>query len=199
MEKQSKLPVNIYLGLVHHPIINKRGDKVTTSVTNLDIHDIARSCRTFGFKRYYIVTPLEAQFELIRTILGHWEEDTASEYNPDRSDALSIAKHMTSVEEGMAKIEEIEGAKPLLVTTGANFKSFDGKEIDILERAKVDNRPIFLIFGTGWGLHAQVLEQADFSLEPIFGASEDGYNHLSVRSAVAIYLDRIARASETMK
>jgi hypothetical protein len=48
-----------YLGLVHHPIKNKRGDVVTTSVTNLDIHDIARSARTFGFDGYYIITPVQ--------------------------------------------------------------------------------------------------------------------------------------------
>ncbi len=194
-----KLKANIYLGLVHHPIKNKRGDLVTTSVTNLDIHDIARSCRTFGFQRYFIVTPLKAQFELVRKILGHWEEDAASEYNPDRSDALSIARHVESIDEGIEKIRKIEGTDPLICVTGANFDTFTGKEIDLLNKAKVDKRPIFLLFGTGWGLHAQVLERADFSLEPIFGASEDGYNHLSVRSAVAIYLDRIARASETMK
>ena len=147
MKNLSKLPVNIYLGLVHHPIKNKRGDLVTTSVTNLDIHDIARSSRTFGFQRYYIITPLEAQFELIRTILGHWEEDTASEYNPDRSDALSIAKHMTSIDEGMKKIEEIEGVSPLLCVTGANFETFSGSEKELLEKAKLDKRPIFLLFG----------------------------------------------------
>ncbi len=196
---ESKLPVNIYLGLVHHPIRNKRDDLVTTSVTNLDIHDIARSARTFGFQKYFIVTPLEAQFELIKTILGHWEEDEASAYNPDRSDALSIASHAYSVEAGVEKIKTIEGVEPLVCVTGANFSEFSGQEDELLRRANVDKRPIFLLFGTGWGLHAQVLERADFSLEPIFGASGDGYNHLSVRSAVAIYLDRIARASETMK
>ena len=62
---------SIYLGLVHHPINNKRGDVVTTSVTNLDIHDIARSCRTFGMKKYFIVTPLKAQHGLVKRILGH--------------------------------------------------------------------------------------------------------------------------------
>ncbi len=196
---ESKLGTKIYLGLVHYPIKNKRDDIVTTSVTNLDIHDIARSCRTFGFERYYIVTPLEAQFELIKTILGHWEEDEASAYNPDRSDALSIARHAHSVEAGIEKIKEIEGVEPLVCVTGANFEEFSGTEENLLRKANVDKRPIFLLFGTGWGLHAQVLERADFSLEPIFGASGDGYNHLSVRSAVAIYLDRIARASETMK
>lgn len=193
------MKTKVYLGLVHSPIINKRGDKVTTSVTNLDIHDIARSCRTFGLQKYFIVTPLQAQHELVNRILGHWDEDKAAAYNPDRQDALAIARLVNSVEEGVEKIKEIEGVEPIIAVTGANFKENNGREIDLVSKSNLDNRPIFLLFGTGWGLHAQVLEQAHFSLEPIFGASEDGYNHLSVRSAVAIYLDRLARASETMK
>ncbi|MFG1498558.1 RNA methyltransferase [Halobacteriovorax sp. XZX-3] len=190
---------NIYLGLVHHPIKNKRDDIVTTSVTNLDIHDIARSCRTFGIKNYFIVTPLEAQHKLVNRILGHWEEDDAGAYNPDRQDALAIARLVNSVEEGINKIKEIEGVDPLVCVTGANFESNNGVETDLINNARLDKKPIFLLFGTGWGLHAQVLERAHFALEPIFGGSADGYNHLSVRSAVAIYLDRLNSASETMK
>ncbi|WP_412469432.1 MULTISPECIES: RNA methyltransferase [unclassified Halobacteriovorax] len=190
---------NIYLGLVHHPIKNKRDDIVTTSVTNLDIHDIARSCRTFGIKNYFIVTPLEAQHKLVNRILGHWEEDDAGAYNPDRQDALAIARLVNSVEEGINKIREIEGVDPLVCVTGANFESNNGVETDLINNARLDKKPIFLLFGTGWGLHAQVLERAHFALEPIFGGSADGYNHLSVRSAVAIYLDRLNSASETMK
>jgi hypothetical protein len=47
---------------------------------------------------------------------------------------------------------------------------------------------VVLVFGTAWGLAPQALEQADFRLAPIAGAGE--YNHLSVRSAVSIILDR---------
>lgn len=103
------------------------------------------------------------------------------------------------MEEGINKIKEIEGVDPLVCVTGANFESNNGVETDLINNARLDKKPIFLLFGTGWGLHAQVLERAHFALEPIFGGSADGYNHLSVRSAVAIYLDRLNSASETMK
>lgn len=184
---------SLYLALVHHPIKNKRNELVTTSVTNLDIHDISRSCRTFNVKEYHIVTPLEAQHKLVNRILGHWDGDENNSYNPDRSDALSIARVINSIEDSMKRIEEIEGKAPKLIVTGANFESFNSTTKELSEKMKVDNAPYLLIFGTGWGLHASVLERADIMLEPIFGNSEDGYNHLSVRSAVAIYLDRIAR------
>ncbi len=184
---------NLYLGLVHHPIKNKRGAEVTTSVTNLDIHDIARSCRTFGFNHYFIVTPIKKQQELIATILNHWEEDKAGEYNPDRQDALSFIQCTNSIEESINKIEELEGHRPLVAVTGANFQADDGDEKKLRERMLLDNKSLFLLFGTGWGLMDSVVEGADFRLTPLRGIAKDGYNHLSVRSAVAIYCDRIGR------
>lgn len=186
-----------YLGLVHHPINNKRGEVVTTSVTNLDIHDIARSCRTFGFKNYFIVTPLKPQHEQVQRILGHWGKDKSSAYNPDRKDALSIARLVDSIEQAVENIEKIEEKKPIVAVTGANFEHSDGEVKTLINKISVDNRPLLLLFGTGWGLHASVVESADFRLAPLSGAAEDGYNHLSVRSAVAIYLDRVREASHS--
>lgn len=181
---------NLYLGLVHHPINNKRGETVTTSVTNLDIHDIARSCKTFGVQKYFIVTPLEAQHGLVKKILGHWEKDKNGAYNPDRQNALSIATLVNSVDDAMAQIEELEKKKPILAVTGANFDRFDGDSLALNSKMKSEDTPCLLLFGTGWGLHDLILEKSDFMLDPILGANPEGYNHLSVRSAVAIYLDR---------
>ncbi len=50
---------------------------------------------------------------------------------------------------------------------------------------------MLLLFGTGWGLTPQLLDEADLRTEPIRGVSPSGYNHLSVRSACAIALDRL--------
>ena len=185
---------NWYIGLVHYPIKNKRGDTITTAVTNLDIHDISRSSRTFGSSGYFIITPVELQKKLVQTILGHWDSDHGNEYNPDRKDALAFTRCVDSIELAKAKIAEIEGQEPLVVVTGANFESDDGDTDKLCEKLKLDNRPMLLLFGTGWGLHASVTETADFKLSPIFGAAKDGYNHLSVRSAVAIYCDRFSRS-----
>lgn len=183
--------MRLYLGLVHHPIKNKLGELVTTSVTNLDIHDISRSCRTFGVKNYFIITPFVAQKELVDSILGHWEQDKANAFNPDRQDALSIAKCVDSIETAIEAITKIEGQKPLIAVTGANFESYDGDVSQLTKKVESGNMPCFLLFGTGWGLHPIALEKADFKLSPINSKNSDGYNHLSVRSAVAIYLDRL--------
>ena len=183
--------MKLYLGLVHHPIKNKLGELVTTSVTNLDIHDISRSCRTFGVKKYFIITPFEAQKTLVDSILGHWEQDVANAYNPDRQDALAIARAVDSIETAIAQITELEGQRPLIAVTGANFETFDGDVKELTKKLEVLNMPCFLLFGTGWGLHPTALLKAEFKLSPIISKNADGYNHLSVRSAVAIYLDRL--------
>ena len=190
-------PVPCYIGLVHGPILSKEGTEITTSVTNLDIHDISRTARTFGFKRYFLITPIKNQQNMVKKILGFWETDSGLIYNPDRKNALSEAEVIDSIQDAITKITELEGKKPCVVVTGANFKKYEGKEKDLLQKLKVEGTPMFLLFGTGWGLTAPVVEQADFRLEPIFGIADDGYNHLSVRSAVAIYCDRLARASES--
>lgn len=182
---------SLYVGLVHHPINNKKGEIVTTSVTNLDIHDISRSCKTFGVKNYFLVTPLKAQHELVNRILGHWEEDKANVYNPDRSEALSIAKLVNSIEEASLDIKNIEGVMPKIIVTGANFKTHNAAPSDLRQKILLDSSPYLLLFGTGWGLHSSITDHADYKLAPILGASEDGYNHLSVRSAVAIYLEKL--------
>jgi hypothetical protein len=183
--------MKIYLGLVHHPIKNKLGELVTTSVTNLDIHDISRSCRTFGVINYFIITPLMAQKELVETILGHWEQDHANSFNPDRQDALSIARCVNSVDNAILEITKLEKQKPFVVVTGANFENHSGDVSQLTKKLEVGNMPCLLLFGTGWGLHSSVLDMADFKLSPIVSKNSDGYNHLSVRSAVAIYLDRL--------
>ncbi len=183
--------MRLYTALVHHPIRNKNGDMVTTAVTNMDISDISRSCRTFGVKKYFLVTPANSQHNLVKRILGHWESDAGSMYNPDRTDAMRVAALANSLEDAVAQIEEIEGVRPVVVVTGAQFSAVDLKINGLREQLKIDKHPVLLVFGTGWGLHASLVEKADARLEPIYSQAKDGYNHLSVRSAVAIYLDRL--------
>jgi hypothetical protein len=50
-------------------------------------------------------------------------------------------------------------------------------------------RPCVLVFGTAWGLSEALMETADYILVPVSGPED--YNHLSVRSAAAIILDRL--------
>ena len=184
--------MSLYLGLLHHPIKNKQGDLITTSVTNLDIHDIARSCRTYGLKKYYIITPLQAQQDLVGRILRYWRGEGGALYNSDRQQALEMVGLVSEYREACREIAEREGGKsPRIVVTGANLSPFNATCDWLRKKIQIDDSVYFLLFGTGWGIHDSLVEEAEFSLEPIVGSRLAGYNHLSVRSAVAIYLDRL--------
>lgn len=190
---KKSFPNPVYLGLVHGPVQNKRGEEVTTSVTNLDIHDISRSSKTFGLSRYFIITPVKAQHQLLERILGHWESEVATQYNPDRQEALGLVGLVDTVDQAKEFIKSETKLPPLVVVTGAKIENFQGDSPELWDLAQKTGRPLLILFGTGWGLAKSIVESADFRLRPIYGRSPDGYNHLSVRSAVAIYLDRLAR------
>ncbi len=175
----------LYVALVHYPVLNKHNEVVTTSITNLDIHDISRSCSTFGVEKFFLVTPLTSQEELFRRILSFWKSDIANKYNPDRVIALSKIEFVKSIEDAKAYVKKQEGVTPYVVTTTA-AEMEKQKEFNEINRL---NRPVLLIFGTGNGLTKEIHSNADSILIPIRGAGN--YNHLSVRSAVAIVLDRL--------
>ncbi|MCD6176479.1 MAG: hypothetical protein J7K29_01420, partial [Candidatus Cloacimonetes bacterium] len=113
---------NIYLGLVHHPVYNKFGDVVTTSITNLDIHDIARSCKTFGLKKFFIINPLNTQELLLNRILKFWKSDIAKEYNNDRVQALSLIEYAVNIETAVKQISLQEDDCLVVSTTAARLK-----------------------------------------------------------------------------
>jgi tRNA (guanine37-N1)-methyltransferase len=79
---------NIYLALVHYPIYDRSRKVVSTSVTNLDIHDFSRLARTYNLGGYFIVSPVEDQADMVRRIVGHWKEGYGFEYNHHRAEAL---------------------------------------------------------------------------------------------------------------
>ncbi len=181
------------MGLLHHSMRDKRGDLVTTAVTNLDVHDIARASRTFGAAGYYLIQPLEEQQQVVSRIIAHWKGSGGRDYNPDRSEAFELTKMVSWLSDAIADITRREGQEPLVVMTSA--RRVDGVERlscrELRKRMGESSRPILLVFGTGWGIDEAVLKSAGAVLEPIEPERDSGYNHLSVRSAVAITLDRL--------
>lgn len=174
----------LYLGLVHYPVYNKRGDIVTTSVTNLDLHDIARLAATYDLCRYFIIQPQKEQQTIIKEILAFWQEGLGQQYNADRNEAFSKVAIADSLDTVLA---EIGGAK-IIVTDAKEYPySMDYPTMRVKIDKSDDN--FLLLFGTGWGLAHEVMERADYCLCPIKGANQ--YNHLSVRSAAAIIVDRL--------
>jgi hypothetical protein len=180
----------LYVCLVHYPIRDKRDNVVATAITNLDIHDIARSAYTFGVKRYFVITPIQAQRWLARRILTHWQHGWGAEYNPNRCEALSIVEVASDLAAVSQKIESSEGNPPTWVATSARRYPNTISFAQLKELRQNESRPVCLIFGTGWGLHPELLLEADYILEPIQGIGL--YNHLSVRAAAAVILYRLA-------
>ena len=56
--------------------------------------------------------------------------------------------------------------------------------------------PHVILFGTSWGLADEVLEMSDVVLCPVEAQADTGFNHLSVRGAAAIVMDRILRGQK---
>ena len=183
----------LYVGLVHYPIYNKRMHVIASAVTNFDIHDISRTCRTYDVKRYYIIHPLDVQRDIIKKIIGYWQDGYGRTYNPDRSNALDIVCWQADIEAAAQDIEAQTGKRPYIVTTDARIYPNTVSYGFMRKQLKEGDRPILLLFGTGFGIEAETMSKFDYILEPIYGSCD--YNHLCVRSAAAIILDRLAGES----
>ena len=189
IHQENREKIDLYIALVHYPVLDPKGHVIQTSVTNLDIHDIARLIRTYNVKGYYIVQPGEEQKELTERLVTYWSKGHGSKINPDRKAALSLVKVVDSLEDAESAIEEREGNRPLWVGTSAKIRpNIVGYEElrDVMER---EDRAFLLVFGTGHGMTSEIMDRMDYVLKPIVGRGE--YNHLSVRSAVSIILDRL--------
>jgi tRNA (guanine37-N1)-methyltransferase len=188
-QNRSGAGANLYLGLVHHPVYDKNGQIVTTAITNMDIHDIARAAKTYGVKRFYVITPVKSLQKLALKIIHHWEEGYGSHYNETRKEALSLVEVKDTLDDVILDVERDTGAKPRMVATSARAGKGRTPFAVFKDMLISDLHPYLLLLGTGWGLAETVIAQSDYVLEPIEGGS--GFNHLSVRSASAIILDRL--------
>ncbi|MGM0664258.1 MAG: tRNA (guanosine(37)-N1)-methyltransferase TrmD [Thermodesulfobacteriota bacterium] len=182
--------LRLYIGLVHYPVYNKNGDTIASAVTTLDLHDLARLSATYGLKRFFIITPLEDQQELVERVIRHWTTGHGAGYNRDRKKAFEQIEVVASIEDAADAVRIAEKAPPRLIATDAGKGRAPLLEFQAAGDMLRQDRPCMLLFGTAWGLHRDVLDRADHVLEPVEGLA--GYNHLSVRTAAAVILDRLA-------
>ena len=184
---------NLYLALIHHPVVNRKGDVIASAVTNLDLHDIARAARTYGVGRFYVATPLEDQRKIARRIIEHWTEGVGGRINPLRKEALSLIRLTGTLADALADATAQAGTAPFAVATSARPGEATIGFPALRERT-LAGKPVMVVLGTAWGLAREAVEACDALLAPISGGT--GYNHLSVRSAAAIVLDRIAAPAD---
>ncbi|MBT4761502.1 MAG: RNA methyltransferase [Bdellovibrionaceae bacterium] len=186
----NKYNVNVAVGLVHWPVLDKAGSTVCTNITNFDIHDISRACCTYGVSKYYLINKLNEQQMFASRVLDHWKTGYGLKYNPMRATALNQVEVVGTLPQAIA---DFDPQAQVIATAARDLDDLEKINFTDL-RSQVQNnstKSIFIVFGTGFGLHKDALDSCTHLLEPIKGASKDDYRHLSVRSAVSICLDRI--------
>ena len=197
LEKTSKVrpelvgDYQICTGLVHYPVLDKNNTVVATSITPIDLHDLSRSSRTYGVKGFYVISPTPLQNKIAREMLEFWQDGFGAEYNKTRTDALSVMHIVEDIEAAASAIEHDTGITPEIWVTSAKKQTGSISYGEARERLRLNpQQPVLLLFGTGWGLIDAVIERADVCLEGISCPLSE-YNHLSVRSAAAIIMDRL--------
>lgn len=194
MTEQEVGKVRLDLALIHYPVINKNQEIIGSAVTNLDLHDISRAARTYGVGSLYVVTPYSDQQKLFQELLDHWLKGHGAEYNAKRGEALSLVHIHDDLDQVLAKVTEKRQQKPTVLATCAQERHSSIWPYSLVRQKIADGECFLILFGTAWGLAQEVIVAGDGILPPIAGAGS--YNHLSVRSAAAIVLDRLLGTRE---
>jgi hypothetical protein len=186
------------IALVHYPVLDQQGTTVTSAITNLDVHDLARSARTYGCSDYFLVHPIAAQRELVGRICEHWRDGSSGRRIPDRKVALALVRTAPSLADVHAELGGRDRVE-VWVTAARSVTSTPIEAAEARRRLEDDAAPgadktVLILFGTGWGLARDVVDSADAVVAPIRATEATGYNHLSVRAACAILLDRLRGA-----
>jgi hypothetical protein len=185
----------LFVALVHFPVYNKERQVVATSLTMLNLHDLARITVTYGTQGCYIVTPLQRQQELARQVIAHWTQGYGAVYNPTRAEALDHVRVVDSLAVLEGDIVQRCGMVPRYIATDA--RRFPGSiSYTALRQIIWEQEAVFLLLlGTGWGLAHELMARCEYILAPIYGPT--AYNHLPVRVAAGIMLDRLLGVSES--
>lgn len=178
-----------FVALLHYPVYNKSRDVVATSLTTINLHDLARLVTTYGVTGCYVVTPLERQRQLAVRMVTHWTEGYGAAYNPTRGQALRNLCLVSSLEEVLEDISRCCGRTPCTIASDARRAPECTSYGDMREIIWRHDEAFLLLLGTGWGLTDDLIGGCDYILAPI--AVGERYNHLPVRVAAGIMLDRL--------
>jgi hypothetical protein len=170
------------VALVHYPILNRHGERSTTAVTSIDIHDFVRTCAMYDVGPVYIVHPAQGMHALVKDVASYWLEGAGGERNPGRGESIKSLKLAKSLE------EVFEEEDYMLWYTSATPP--EDELMDVVNLPETEGKHL-IVFGTGSGLDYAVMPRPNGWLSPIEGIGM--VRHLSVRAALAIYLDRLTQ------
>lgn len=181
--------IKLYLALLHYPVKGKDGGTIASAITSIDLHDISRAVKTYGVSGFYVVTPLEDQQAFAQKIVDHWTCGAGALYNPDRKKAFSSISIRDNFEQVVEEIAGMHGLPVRVVATSAAVYDDQIGYAELQKEIFAGDKTYVLVFGTAWGLTEQFIREADRRLAPV--STDTGYNHLSVRSAAAVIIDRL--------
>jgi hypothetical protein len=170
------------VALVHYPILNRHGERSTTAVTSIDIHDFVRTCAMYDVGPVYMVHPAEGMHTLVKDVAGYWLQGGGRERNPGRGESIKSLKLAKSLE------EVLDQEDYTLWYTSATPP--EDEQVDVANLPETEGKHL-IVFGTGSGLDYAAMPKPNGWLSPIEGIGM--VRHLSVRAALAIYLDRLTR------
>ncbi|HKK99659.1 MAG TPA: RNA methyltransferase [Desulfotignum sp.] len=179
---------NLYLALVHFPVVNRKNDPIGSALTTIDLHDMARASMTFGVRGFYVITPFQDQANLADQVIRHWTQGAGGRLNPGRKQALELVRVTQTFEAAVQQIYT-ERRQPVVTIATSAKKHKNSVSTRKVKQHLAGKASHVLVFGTAWGLAQELMDKCDLQLDPITGTGD--YNHLSVRSAAAIYLDRL--------
>lgn len=189
--KPETIKPRLAIGLLHYPILDRNQNIVATNITNFDIHDIARAARVYGVERYYLIHPVIQQLMFVERVIDHWRVGEGSRYNSSRGLALENVRTASSLDQAL---KDWNPGTPIL-TVGTHARPVEGAPFysvaELRREIWEQHKTIFLLFGTGFGMTDSYMKDLGGVLESIRSAPPDNFRHLSVRSAVSIYLDRL--------
>ena len=179
----------LFVALMHYPVLDRNGRIITSAITSLDLHDIARSSRTYEVSAFYVIHPVRYQREFAASVIDHWRLDEGRLYDSRRREALDLIEVVADLDEALKAAEAMARARPLTVYTSARAAGAISYAEMRQRMAPEDAPPMMILLGTGFGLGSAVRDRADLILEAVRGPGE--YNHLSVRAAASVILDRL--------
>jgi len=169
--------------------MDREGNIIVTSFTTMDLHDIARPARAYEIRKFYIVQPIDAQRLVINRQIDYWLSEEGRKANPTRYEIVQLVRLKYTLDEVIEDIERERGKTPVLVGTDARSYPNTIGYRELRDKMCDKDKEFLIVFGTAYGIPPDLMRTFDYILEPIYGAGD--WNHLSVRNAVAIILDRL--------
>ncbi len=136
----------------------------------------------------FVAHPVKELRDFAASVRDRWLEGYGRQFDSLRREALERVAVVSDLDEAIASIKGMCGAPPLLVHTSARTQGGISYAA-MREELEREGPPFLILFGTGFGLAPSIADRADRILAPILGPGD--YNHLSVRAASSIILDRL--------